>query len=86
MPEEFPVGDRIREELLDAGAKGFTRTQIRNLLGRQESGDRVARALNQLAIHEVAKCERRSTGGRDAETWFATEAAKATEVSFTDPA
>jgi hypothetical protein len=81
-----PVADRIQEALLDAGAQGLTRTQIRNLLGKHESGDRIARALNQLTMHEVAKCERRSSGGRDVEIWFATEATKATEVWHTDPA
>lgn len=81
-----PVADRIREALLDAGARGLTRTMIRNLLGKHETGDRIARALNQLAMHGVAKYEKRPSGGRDIELWFATEATKATEVWHTDPA
>ena len=43
-----PVADRIREALTDAGDTGLTRTQIRDLLGRHASADRIAQALAQL--------------------------------------
>ncbi len=81
-----PVGDRIREALLNAGAEGMTRTQIRNLLGRHVSADRIAQALTQLAALGIASHRMVSTEGRSTELWLATEATKATEVWHTDPA
>ncbi len=43
-----PVADRIREALVNAGADGLTRTQIRDLFKRHESADRIAQGLTQL--------------------------------------
>jgi hypothetical protein len=73
------VADRIREALQGAGAEGLTRTQIRDLLGRHASTDRVAQALTQLAALGIASHQTVNTSGRSTELWIATEATKATE-------
>jgi hypothetical protein len=74
-----PVADRIREALQNAGPDGMTRTQIRDLLGRHASADRIAQALTQLAALGFASHKTVSTEGRSIEIWTATEATKATE-------
>ncbi|HME31681.1 MAG TPA: bifunctional DNA primase/polymerase [Terriglobales bacterium] len=74
-----PVADRIREALTDAGEAGLTRTQIRDLLGRHASADRIAQALTQLVALGIATRSTVSTEGRSIELWTATEATKATE-------
>jgi Bifunctional DNA primase/polymerase, N-terminal len=74
-----PVADRIREALTDACDTGLTRTQIRDLLGRHASADRIAQALAQLAALGIASHKTVSTEGRSIELWAATEATKATE-------
>jgi hypothetical protein len=74
-----PVADRIREALADAGDRGLTRTQIRDLLGRHVSADRIAQALTQLAALGNASRQVVRTDGRSIELWIATEATKATE-------
>lgn len=74
-----PVADRIREALRGVGAEGLTRTQIRDLLGRHTSADRIAQALIQLAALGIASRQTVSTEGRSIELWRATEATKATE-------
>lgn len=68
-----PVADRIREALQGAGADGLTRTQIRDLLGRHASADRVAQALAQLSALGVASRTTEHTPGRSIELWTATE-------------
>jgi hypothetical protein len=69
-----PVADRIREALQGAGAEGMTRTQIRDVLGRHSSLDRITNALAQLAAMGIASSEVVSTEGRPIELWRATEA------------
>jgi hypothetical protein len=73
------VADRIREALQGAGAEGLTRTQIRDLLGKHASTDRIAQALTQLAALGIASRQTVNTLGRSIELWTATEATKATE-------
>jgi hypothetical protein len=73
------VADRIREALQGAGAEGLTRTQIRDLLGKHASTDRIAQALTQLAALGIASRRTVNTLGRSIELWTATEATKATE-------
>jgi len=74
-----PIADRIREALFDAGEEGMTRTQIRNLLNRHASGERIARALSALAAVGLTSRQIMITEGRPAEVWIATKATKATE-------
>lgn len=66
-----PVSDEIRRALRNA-PEGLTRTQLRDLFGRNRSSDEIARALGFLLGHGLARSERRDdTGGRPAELWFA---------------
>ena len=74
-----PVADRIREALQGAGARGLTRTGIRDLFKRHLTADRITNALAQLAAMGTASLETLSTEGRSIELWRATEATKATE-------
>ena len=68
-----PVADDILRALQHAGREGMTRTAIRDLFGRNESGDRIGAALALLMTRGRAKAEVRQSGGRPAEVWFATE-------------
>jgi hypothetical protein len=74
-----PVADRICEALDSAGINGLTRTQIRDLLGRHSSADRIAQGLKQLVALGIATRRMMSTDGRSIELWVATKATKATE-------
>src|SRR5262249_22143115 len=66
-----PVADEIARALQQAGAEGMTRTAIRDLFGRHRS-DRIGPALALLLTSGRARSERRDTGGRPVEVWFAT--------------
>ena len=66
-----PVADEIERALQLAGAAGMTRTAIRDLFGRNKSGDRIGAALQLLVTRNRARVELSGTNGRPAETWFA---------------
>jgi hypothetical protein len=66
-----PVADEILRALRQAGDAGITRTQIRDLFGRNLSVNRVEMALSTLARCRKAKMVSSSTGGRPAEIWTA---------------
>lgn len=67
-----PVADEIQQALRQAGGVGMTRTAIRDLFGRNRSGDRIGAALALLMSKGRARTEKTiTTGGRPAETWFA---------------
>jgi Bifunctional DNA primase/polymerase, N-terminal len=67
-----PVADEIQQALRQAGSAGMTRTAIRDLFGRNRSGDRIGTALALLMSKGRARAEMTvTTGGRPAETWFA---------------
>jgi hypothetical protein len=67
-----PVADEIERALQQAGADGMTRTAIRDLFGRNRSGDRIGAALYLLRTKDRARMETATgKGGRPAETWFA---------------
>lgn len=72
------LGDTVADEILRAlqhvGREGMTRTAIRDLFGRHQSGDRVGAALALLMSRSRAQAEIRQTGGRPTEVWFATGA------------
>jgi hypothetical protein len=68
-----PVADEILRALRQAGEAGMTRTAIRDLFGRNRSGDRIGAALALLMGKGRAKVELRETGGRPVEIWFATK-------------
>jgi hypothetical protein len=81
------LGDPLADELfqaLRASRAGLTRTEIRDLFGRHQSGDRIGRALAILLRAGLAHMTRAGTSGRAAERWHAghataTEATNATE-------
>jgi DNA replicative helicase MCM subunit Mcm2 (Cdc46/Mcm family) len=68
-----PVADEILRALRQAGEAGMTRTAIRDLFGRNRSGDRIGAALALLMGKGRAKGELKETGGRPVEIWFATK-------------
>lgn len=68
------LGDAVADEILRAlrGApNGLTRTEIRDLFGRNRSGDEIGRALGVLLRARLACPEMEDTGGRQAERWRA---------------
>jgi hypothetical protein len=65
-----PVADEIMRAVRQAGAKGMSRTAIRDLFGRNRSGDRIGAALALLATSGRARMAMRETGGRPAEFWI----------------
>src|SRR5262249_7285890 len=71
------LGDNIADEILrglrHAGHEGMSRTAIRDVFGRNQSGDRLGAALQLLASRGRARMEFRQSGGRPMEVWFGTE-------------
>ena len=65
-----PVADQIAEALRAAGQEGLTRTEIRDLLKRHKSADRIDQALILLLKVGHARCTSVDTGGRPTERWF----------------
>lgn len=66
-----PIADEIAAALRRAGAKGMTRTQISNALGRNRKSDQIGRALDLLQQAGRAESVRDDdTGGRPAECWL----------------
>jgi hypothetical protein len=70
------LGDAVADEILGAlqqtGSLGLTRTQIRDLFGRNRSAERIGAALALLLSKGRAKGEIVETGGRPSEVWRAT--------------
>ena len=66
-----PEADQILDGLRAAGKGGMSRTEIRDLFGRNKKADRISRALALLLESGRARCEREKTGGRSSERWFA---------------
>ncbi len=64
------AADRIFEALTAAGTAGMSRTEIRDLLGRHKSAERIDRALTLLSISGRVRSKRESTAGRPVERWF----------------
>jgi hypothetical protein len=67
-----PIADAILVGLRQAGITGMTRTEIRDLFGRNCSGDRLGIALALLKTRGCARTEMRTTGGRPSEIWVLT--------------
>jgi hypothetical protein len=64
------VADTILLALGAAGEDGMTRTQIRDLFGRNVKADRITPALTLLFKEGRLSVSRKSTGGRPVERWF----------------
>jgi len=67
-----PVADEIMRALRQAGEAGRTRTELRDLFGRNRRAEDIDRALAVLAAAGRARrVMRDDTGGRPAEVWVA---------------
>jgi hypothetical protein len=64
-----PLADTILT-LLRQAPGGLTRTEIREMAGKNLPADRIGQALGLLAQMGLARCEARDTGGRPSEQWF----------------
>ncbi|HZP33626.1 MAG TPA: DUF3987 domain-containing protein [Candidatus Acidoferrales bacterium] len=64
----YPDADRILAELRRS-PEGLTRTEIRDLFGRNRTEAEIAAALRCLTERSLAVCGTRETGGRSAEVW-----------------
>jgi hypothetical protein len=72
------LGDPLCDEILRAlrnAPQGMTRTEIRELLGRHQPADRISVALGLLLEYGLARFEKKETGGRPEERWFAVKGA-----------
>ncbi len=67
-----PLADELLERLRRAGAKGLTRTEIRDARSRHANGAAIDRALDLLERHRGAHRVDEPTGGRPLERWHAT--------------
>jgi len=65
------VADRIMQALR-ATPGGLTRTQIRDLFGRNQGANRIGQALAPLLRAGRVRMTEEATGGRPSERWFAT--------------
>jgi len=68
------LGDPVADEILRAlrgSENGLTRTEIRDLFGRNKDAQQVLRALALLQEHALAEFRNETTDGRPAERWFA---------------
>jgi predicted transcriptional regulator len=67
------TADKILRALIDAGSRGMSRTEIRNLLGRNKSQHEIELALEHLACTSRARSvAEMATGGKPKEVWTAT--------------
>jgi hypothetical protein len=64
------IADDILRALQSAGTKGMTRTEIRDLFGRNQKSERVNRALALLLQAGRVTQTDEHTGGRPLERWF----------------
>ena len=68
------LGDPIADDLLRllrGCPTGMTRTEMMHYFGRNQSSDRIGRALGLLLQHRLIRSEKQQTNGRPAERWFA---------------
>ena len=64
----YPEADRILGELR-ANPQGLTRTNIRDIFGRNRSESEIEAALRCLSERSLAARQTRETGGRSGEVW-----------------
>jgi hypothetical protein len=65
-----PLGERLLAALLDAGAAGLSREELRIAAGSNDTpAERIAGELNTLATEGLAQRERVRTAGRPREVW-----------------
>jgi Protein of unknown function (DUF3987) len=78
-----PVADEILAALRAAGSGGLTRTQIRDLFGRNKGSDEIGRALGVLLGQHLARSVAEQSGGRPVDRWFAPEPSTTTKTTKT---
>jgi hypothetical protein len=69
----FATGNPVADEMLLAlrnAKEGLTRTDIRDLFGRNKPADAIGQALGVLLKTRLAHCWRQRGGGRPAERWY----------------
>jgi hypothetical protein len=76
-----PVADSILKALR-AAANGLSRTEVRDFFHRKKQEGEINRALLLLHQKGMARFDRRETGGRPTELWFATSGTPATKGSL----
>lgn len=64
-----PVAEDILEALFEAGDRGMTRTEIRNLFGRHKRARLISLALDELRDRGLVVCRQEPTAGRSREVW-----------------
>ena len=69
-----PLADELLRLIVAAGSTGLSRTEMSNLLGRNQPANKIGQALGVLLQAGLAHPEQRTTGGRPAEVWVATGA------------
>jgi hypothetical protein len=77
------LGDPVADEILramKAAPHGMTRTEVRDLFGRNKKADEVGRALGLLLEQNLVVFRKEPTGGRPTERWFAKDLAPDEEV------
>jgi hypothetical protein len=70
-----PIADEVLRTLRSVGPKGVTRTDIRNLFGRNRRAAEITTALcllQRLGLATLSMSEPGPSGGRAAETWYLT--------------
>ena len=68
-----PDADKIWNALRESDPSGLTRTNIRDLFGRNQAKGQVDRALEVLARHGLAHCETEKGRGPATTRWYATD-------------
>jgi len=77
------LGDPVADEILralKAAPRGMTRTEVRDLFGRNKKADEVGRALGLLLEQNLVVFRKEPTGGRPTERWFTKDLAPDEEV------
>jgi hypothetical protein len=67
------LGDPVADEVLRVlrgSPEGVTRNELMNYFGRNQSSDRIGRALGLLLQRRLIRREMQQTGGRPSERWF----------------
>ena len=70
-PQVASCENREQPALRQAGSGGMSRTQLRDLFGRNRSGDQIGRALAALERTRKARRESRKVKTKPAEYWVA---------------
>jgi hypothetical protein len=65
-----PIADTIVDALRTTGETGMSRSEIRDMLGRNLPSERIESALVVLIVRGLARMEMEQTGGRPLERWF----------------